>query len=128
PDHSRAGAALVGVPGVHAVVHDRPLRRVHTDVAGAVELRLNLPDLGRHELVVVDERVLAEGTTGWRSGNAHLPPARSEGRRLPVVVLPNGDRLVLLDRRQGPRDVRGVTGVVRRPRAVVGAPLGRRPL
>src|SRR5262249_12362138 len=54
PDHAVARAALVGVPGDDAVVHHRPLRGVHADVAGPVELGLDLADLGGHQLVVVD--------------------------------------------------------------------------
>ena len=38
-------------------------------MAGAVELRADLADLGRHELVMIDQRVLAEGAAGGRSGN-----------------------------------------------------------
>jgi hypothetical protein len=69
-DDTAAGAVLVGVPGDHAVVHHRALRRIHADVAGTVELRLDLSDLGGDELVVVDERVVSEGAArrscrGW---------------------------------------------------------------
>src|SRR5262245_40108152 len=97
PEHPATGAVLVCIPRVHAVVHHRPFRRVHPDVAGAVKLRLNLADLGGDKLVVVDEGVLAEGATGRRSGNAHLPAARPERRRLTVVVLADRDGFVLLD-------------------------------
>src|SRR5262249_4342073 len=85
---------------------------VHPNVAGTVKLRLNLPDLGGHQLVVVDESILAKGTARGRSGNAHLPSTCPEGRRLAMVVLADRDRLVLLDGGQGPRNVGGVAGVV----------------
>src|SRR4029434_1040608 len=123
-----AGAVLVGVPGDHAVVHLRALRRVHADVTGPVELGLDLPDLGRDELVVVGERVVPERAPGRRAGDAHLPAARSEGGRLAVIVLADRDRLVLLDGGEGARDVGRVLRVVGRARAIAGAPLGRRPL
>src|SRR5438034_7608897 len=71
--HAAASAVLVGVPGDHAVVHHRALRRVHADVTRTVELRLDLADLRGHQLVVGDQRVLAERAPGRRPGNAHLP-------------------------------------------------------
>jgi hypothetical protein len=55
PDDPRAGAALVGLPDVHAV-------------------GLDLADLSGHELVVVDERVLAEGPTGGVPGMLSCHP------------------------------------------------------
>src|SRR5262245_926605 len=118
--------ALVGVPRDHAVVHLRAFRRVHADVAGPVELRLDLPDLGRDELVVVDERVVSEGAARRRARNGHLPAARSEGGRLAVVVLADGDGLVLLDGGEGARDIGRTLRVVGRARSIGGAPLGRR--
>ena len=127
-DHAAAGAVLVRIPGDHAVIHERAFRRVHADVAGAVELRLDLADLGRHEFVVVDERVVAEGAAGRRAGDGHLPAARSERRRLTMVILADGDGLVLLDRAERPHDVRRVLRVIGRAGPVSGAPLRRRPL
>src|SRR5262249_39670922 len=56
--HASARPALVRVPDIDAVVHDRSLRRVHADVAGPVELGADLADLGDHKLVVIDERVV----------------------------------------------------------------------
>ena len=127
-DNAPAAAVLVGVPGDHAVVHHRTLRRVHADVAGPVELRLDLSDLGGHELVVVDERVVPERAARRGAGNAHLPAACAEGRRLAVVVLADRDRLILLDGGQSARDVGRVFRVVGRARSIGRAPLGRRPL
>src|SRR5262249_16707142 len=127
-DHASAGTVLVGVPRDHAVVHHWALRRVHADVAGPVELGLDLADLGRDELVVIDERVLPERPAGRRAGDAHVPAARAEGGRLAVVVLADRQRLVLLDRGERPRDVRRILGVVRGAGAVVGPPLRWRPL
>src|ERR1700704_5324010 len=51
---------------------------------------------GRQGLVVINERVLAEGAAGRRSGDEHLPSARPERGRLAMVELTDGDRLVLL--------------------------------
>ena len=72
-------------------------------MARPVELRLDLADLGRQELVVINERVLAEGAAGRRSADGHLPSARPERGRLAMVERTDGDRLVLLDGAQRPR-------------------------
>src|SRR5215813_4292045 len=126
--HTVAGAALVGVPRDDAVVHHGALGGVHPDVAGAVELRLDLADLGDDELIVINERVLAEGTARRGSRNHHLPAAWPERGRLTMVELADGDGLVLLDRGEGLHDVRGVARVVRGAGAVLRSPFRRRPL
>src|SRR4030095_6682588 len=59
---------------------------------------------------------------------AHLPSPRSEGGGLPVVVLADRNRLVLLDGGEGLRDVRRVVRVIGRAGPVIGSPLRGRPL
>src|SRR5262249_45289502 len=89
-----ACAALIGIPRNAAVVEERTLGRVHADVAGTVELRLDLADLGGDQFVVIRQRVLPERAAGGRAGNRHLPAARAEGGRLAVIELANRNRLV----------------------------------
>src|SRR5207253_3063856 len=60
-EHATARASLVGLFTPAPVVVEVALRGPHADVARAVELGADLADLGLDELVVVDERVLAEG-------------------------------------------------------------------
>ena len=125
--HAATGATLVGIPGDAAVVEDRALGSVHADVAGTVELGLDLADFGGDQFVVVHQCVLAEGAAGGRAGDGHLPAARAEGRRFAVVVLADGDGLELLDRGQRALDVGRVLGVVGAAGLVVRAPLRRAP-
>src|SRR5205823_4938202 len=82
--------ALVGFLAPAAVVHEVTLRCPHADVAGTVELRPDLADLGRHQLVVIDERVLPERPAGRRAGNRHRPAARAERRNARMVQLAEG--------------------------------------
>src|SRR5262249_58206556 len=104
------------------------LRRVHADVAGAVELRTDLTDLRDHEFVVVDEGILAEGTTSGRARDDELPAAGAERGRLAVVVLADREHLVLLDGGQRLRNDGGIVSVVGRAGAVIRAPFRRRPI
>ena len=52
------------------------LAELDADVAEAVELGADLADLGREELVVIDELVLAERAAGRAAGNAQRERAR----------------------------------------------------
>jgi hypothetical protein len=125
-DHAAAGSTLVGFLAPAAVVEEVALRRANADVAGAVELRPDLAELGRDELVVIDEGVLAEGATGGRAGNRHRPTAGAEGRDRGVIQLAQRRDLALFDevhRLEHHRRRRPVDGA----RLVIRSPFGGSP-
>jgi hypothetical protein len=125
-DHAAAAAALVRLLAPAPVVHEVALRRSNADVARAVELRPDLADLGRDELVVVDERVLPERPAGRRARNRHRPAARAEGRDARVIELAERRDLALFHQPHRLHDHRR-RGAVGRAHLVVGAPFGGSP-
>src|SRR5207248_448178 len=125
-DHAAAAAAFVRLLAPAAVVHEVTLRGPHADVAGAVELRSDLADLRRDQLVVIDERVLPEGTAGRRAGNRHRPAAGAEGGDARVIELAQGCHLALFDQTHRLHD-HGRRRAVHRACLVVRAPFGGSP-
>jgi len=97
-----------------------------TDVAEKVELRSYLPDLGGHELVVINQAVLAERPAGWTAGDAQREDALAEQRHRGFIVVPQLVDLAVLDPLRGLKHFRG-RDVVRRAGLVLGAPFGRPP-
>jgi hypothetical protein len=96
------------------------------DMAEIVELRSHLPDLGGHELIVIDEAVFAERPTGRTAGNAQGEDAFAEQRHRGFIVVPELVDLAVLDPLRRLEHFRW-RDVVGRAGLIVGAPFGRLP-
>ena len=89
-------------PGLHEAVVETHLAAIavdadlHADVAEPVELRAHLADLGRDEIVVPDDLVLAEQAAIRRPRDPHHELARAEQRHLRRVRMPQLAGLALV--------------------------------